>query len=94
MIVVGATSMIFAGAHYWHRNIHLKAAFLFGASGIGVSYLGSYLTRLFPDRLLFGAFAALMVIVGFAMLRQRPEPKGETHCSAGPCLLSDLSSES
>lgn len=87
LVVVGATSMIGAGAHYWRGNIHLKAALLFGASGVVGSYLGSYLTHLFSERLLLAGFAALMLIVGFAMLRQRPAPEGETRCSAGPCLL-------
>ena len=87
LVVVGATSMIGAGAHYWRGNIRLKAALLFGASGIVGSYLGSYLTHLFSDRLLLGGFAALMVVVGLAMLRQRPAPEGKTRCSVGPCLL-------
>jgi len=87
LVVVGATSMIGAGAHYWRGDLHLKAALLFGASGVVGSYLGSYLTQLFSDRLLLVGFAALMVIVGFAMLRQRPAPEGETRCSTGPCLL-------
>ena len=75
MRIIGAAISIF------------RAALLFGASGVVGSYLGSYLTHLFSDRLLLAGFAALMVIVGFAMLRQRPAPEGETRCSVGPCLL-------
>jgi uncharacterized membrane protein YfcA len=88
LIVVGATSLIGAGAHYWRGNFHLQTAFLFGASGIVGSYTGSYLTHLFSDRVLLGIFAALMVIVGSAMLRQRPQAEESTRCSTGRCLVS------
>jgi hypothetical protein len=66
-----ATSIIGAVAHDWRGNNNVNGALLFGVSGIAGSFLRSYLTDFFSDRPLLGVFAALMVIVGFARLRQR-----------------------
>ncbi|HEX6175360.1 MAG TPA: sulfite exporter TauE/SafE family protein [Candidatus Binatia bacterium] len=78
-----ATSIIGAVAHYWRGNNNVNGGLLFGVSGIAGSFLGSYLTDFFSDHPLLGVFAALMVIVGFAMLRQRIEPGYGTRCSVG-----------
>jgi hypothetical protein len=72
LAIVGITSLLGAYMHYRSRNYHLRATVLLGMTGVAGAYLGSGGTRLVAERTLMLIFAAVMVIVGAAMLRSRP----------------------
>jgi len=86
MVVVGGTSLIGAVLHYGRGNFNAKAALLFGTGGVVGSYFGSYLTHLFSERALLAIFAALMLLVGAAMLREKPESDRAERCYVWRCL--------
>jgi uncharacterized membrane protein YfcA len=56
---------------------------VFGAAGIGAAFAGAAVNRLLPDRVLLGAFAVLMLVVGAMLLRGRPEPRGACEVPGG-----------
>lgn len=87
MVVVGGTSLIGAVLHGRKGNFHVKAAFLFAATGIVGAYGGSFLTHLVSQRVLLEIFAALMLGTGIAMVRRRPESEEQRQCRFWPCLL-------
>jgi uncharacterized membrane protein YfcA len=86
LAIVGITSLLGAYMHYRCRNYHLRATALLGMTGVAGAYLGSGGTRLVGERTLLLIFAAVMVIVGAAMLRSRPVGLGSDDCSPARCL--------
>jgi len=86
MVVVGGTSLVGAALHFWRGNFNSKAALLFAAGGIFASYLGSYLTHLVSEHTLLGMFAGLMLVVGMAMLRDRPVAEVSERCFVARCM--------
>jgi uncharacterized membrane protein YfcA len=87
VVVVGGTSLLGAGLHWRNGNFHIKAAFLFAATGVIGAYAGSFLTRLVSQRVLLGIFAALMLVTGIAMIRKRSEKMDQQQCRFWPCLI-------
>jgi uncharacterized protein len=87
MVVVGGTSLLGAVLHWWKGNFHTKATLLFAATGIAGAYGGAFLTHLISQQMLLGSFAALMLVTGIAMLRDRPERSVQQRCRVWPCLL-------
>lgn len=86
MVVVGGTSAVAAVAHARRGCFHGKAAALFAATGMVSAYLGSFLTNAVAERTLMLIFAALMLVVGTAMLRERRERPPAAQCRTTPCL--------
>ena len=87
MVVVGGTSLVGAAFHWRKGNFHTKAAILFAATGVAGAYGGSFLTHMVSQRALLGLFAALMLVTGIAMVRNRSEKKDQGQCRFWPCLL-------
>jgi uncharacterized membrane protein YfcA len=87
MVVVGGTSLVGAGLHFWRGNFNVKAALVFAASGTIAAYFGSYLTPMVSQRLLLGFFAAIMLAAGLPMVRGQAMWQGETKCHVGRCLV-------
>lgn len=71
LAVVGATSLVGTGLHYWRGTVKVKTGILFSISGGVGAYFGSYITYLIPSAALLFLFAVLMVIVGLLMLIKR-----------------------
>jgi uncharacterized membrane protein YfcA len=78
LAIVGATSLLAGALHRRGGRVDLRVAAIFGATGMVGSFLGSRLTHLVAEPVLMLAFAALMVVVGAAMLAgfsDRLEPR-------------------
>ena len=86
LVVVGGTSLIAFGAQLRRRDFHAKAAALFATTGMLASYFGSALTDAVSEDALLLMFAALMLVVGLAMLRERPERPAAAQCRTWPCI--------
>jgi uncharacterized membrane protein YfcA len=76
LAVVGATSLIGAMLHARHGAVDFKSGLLFGGTGMVGALLGSRLTHLFSPSGLLLSFAALMLVVGAAMLVRKPKAAG------------------
>jgi uncharacterized membrane protein YfcA len=86
LVVVGGTSLAAFGARLRRGDFHTKAAVLLAATGMLASYLGSSLTDAVSEPVLLLIFAALMLVVGLAMLRERPERPAAAQCRTVPCI--------
>jgi hypothetical protein len=73
LAIVGGTSAVGALLHHREGWVRLRAALWFGLCGLPGAYLGAHLSHWVPDWALMLAFAALMLVVGAAMLRPAPE---------------------
>lgn len=87
LAIVGGTSLAGSYLHYREQNFHLKAASLFGISGIVGAYFGGMLTHFVPAPILMLSFAALMVVVGILMLVGRPKRDWQNDCQVWRCLV-------
>lgn len=87
MVVVGVPSLLGAILHGQKGNLHAKAALLFATTGMAGAYGGSYLTHFVSQRVLLGIFAALMFVVGLAMIRGGHKSEAQRRCRVWPCLL-------
>ncbi|WP_199434660.1 sulfite exporter TauE/SafE family protein [Qaidamihabitans albus] len=63
-------------------EVRWRVAAVFGAAGTIVAFAGAAVNRALPPRLVLGAFAVVLVVVGVRMLRS-PEPRG------GACAMVD-----
>jgi uncharacterized membrane protein YfcA len=86
LVIVGGTSLVAFGARLRHGHVHAKAAALFAVTGMAASYVGSSLTDAVSERVLLLIFAVLMLAVGVAMLRDRPERPATAQCRTLPCI--------
>jgi len=86
LAIVGGTSAVGAFLHHRHGRVRLRAALGFSLCGLAGAYGGARLSHLVPERILLLAFAALMLVVGAAMLRPAPEAL-EPHAPAGLAAL-------
>jgi hypothetical protein len=86
LVVVGGTSLVAAAMHRRRGHFHAKAAALFAGTGMVAAYFGSSLTDAVSERALLLTFAALMLVVGAAMLRERPERPAAVQCRTLPCI--------
>ena len=76
LAVVGATSLGGALVHARAGRVDLRAAVLFGGTGMIAAPIGAQATHLVAPRVLLLLFAALMIVVGGLMLRgRRPAPE-------------------
>jgi uncharacterized membrane protein YfcA len=74
LVIVGITAAAAAAGHARAGRVRWRAGTVFGAVGVGASFLGSYLNRMVDPNLLLLAFAALMIIAAVALLRQVGSP--------------------
>lgn len=91
LAIVGATAAAGAIASLQHGNVHVKAAAVFSATGMGGALAGSRLTHLLAPPVLMVLFAALMVIVA---ARTLAGPQSQEDCKAAcnlkPCVIAGL----
>jgi uncharacterized membrane protein YfcA len=73
LFVVGATSAVGAFQHALSGRVRVRTAAVFGGAGIVGAFAGGRINRFIPAGLLLTAFAVLMVVMAFAMLRGRKE---------------------
>mgnify|MGYP000356639128 CR=1 FL=1 len=92
LAIVGATAAAGAVAHLRAGNTHLKAALVFGASGMVGAPFGARLTPLVPTTVLMLLFACLMIAVGLRMIQRDEKAEGAPHpqCHLPKCLLAGL----
>jgi uncharacterized protein len=92
LAIVGATAAVGAGIQARAGNMNLKAALLFGTTGMVGAALGAPLTGLVPPPVLMSLFAVLMAVVGAQMMRggARGEVTESAECRVGKCGLAGL----
>lgn len=92
LAIVGATAAVGAIFKARHGEVDLKAALLFGITGMIGAAGGARLTHLVPPAVLLLLFALLMVVVGLRMLRGRSEVEtpARAECHLGKCVVSGL----
>lgn len=84
LAVVGSTAAVGAVAQLRAGNVHLKAALVFGVTGMLGAPVGARLTPLVPAPVLMLLFAALMVVVGRRMIRRGPEAEAPLNPECNP----------
>lgn len=92
LAIVGATSAFGAALQAREGNVHLKAALVFGATGMVGALGGARLTPLVPGPLLMTLFAVLMIVVGIRMAQgkaEADEPE-RAECHLAKCGLAGL----
>ena len=92
LAIVGATSAVGAAAQGRDGNVHLKAAAVFGATGMIGALAGARLTPLVPPPVLLALLSFLMIAVGLRMARGKSEA-GEppvVECHFGKCGLAGV----
>lgn len=87
LAIVGATAAVGALLNLRSGNTDLRAAAVFGVTGMVGALLGAPLTRLVPEPVLMLVFAVLMVVVGQRMLRRGEEPPAgaDLQCQPARC---------
>jgi uncharacterized membrane protein YfcA len=81
LLIVGITSLIALVPHAQAGRVRVGQGLVFGALGIVGSFAGSALSFRVPSAVLLTAFAALLLLVSFALLRRswRGGAEGTTH---------------
>jgi len=74
LLVVGVTSAVGVISHARAGRVQLRTGLLFGVAGMAGAYVGGRVAHFLPARLLLLAFAAMMGVTAFAMLRGRGRP--------------------
>ncbi len=72
LAIVGANSALGAFFHRSQGTLNWRVALIFGGTGMIFSYLAAGLSKQFSPNVLMVAFAALMLIVGIVLVRQKP----------------------
>lgn len=92
LAIVGATSAVGAVLQARAGHVHLKAAAVFGVTGMAGALGGARLTPLVPAPLLMGLLALLMIAVGLRMARGQDEAEVPQHaeCRFWKCGLAGL----
>lgn len=83
LLVVAGTAVAGVLPRLRRGEVRWRVAAVFGAAGIGAAFAGAAVNRLLPERVLLGAFAVLMLVVGATLLRGRPEPRGACEVPGG-----------
>lgn len=83
LLIVAGTAAAGVVPRLRRGEVRWRVAGVFGAAGAGAAFGGAAVNRLVPDRVLLGAFAALMLVVGATLLRGRPEPQGACEVPGG-----------
>lgn len=88
LAVVGATSAVGAILYLRNRAVQQRPMWLFAASGVPGSWLGSAGTRVVAPHALMLIFSSLMLIVGALMLRRGvTDAARDGSCDPPRCLL-------
>lgn len=76
LLFVGATAAAGVVPRLRRGEVWWPVAGVFAVAGVGATFGGAAVHRLLPERVLLGAFAALLLAVGVQLLRSQPEPRG------------------
>ncbi|MBI1281858.1 MAG: TSUP family transporter [Anaerolineaceae bacterium] len=79
LAIVGANSALGAFFHRSQGTLNWHVALIFGGTGMIFSYLAAGLSKQFAPNVLMVAFAALMLIVGIVLVRQKSATKQLEH---------------
>jgi len=79
LAIVGANSVMGAFLHNAHGALNWRVAFIFGGSGMVMSYISAGLSKQFSPILLMIAFAVLMLLIGGLMVFYRPTEGAKEH---------------
>ena len=82
LFVVGTTSAAGALQHALSGRVRVRTAAVFGGAGMAAAFVGGRVGRFIPAGFLLAAFAVLMLVMAWAMLRGRGEM--EATREAGP----------
>lgn len=74
LVVVGATAAVAVFGHARAGRVRWRTGLVFGGAGILGAYPGGLLGARLPSTVLLLAFAAMMLVTGWAMLRRRAPP--------------------
>lgn len=74
LAIVGANSALGVFFHRSQGTLNWRVALIFGGTGMIFSYLAAGLSKQFSPNVLMVAFAALMLIVGIVLVRQKSAP--------------------
>jgi uncharacterized membrane protein YfcA len=74
LIVVGAAALIGLVPHWRRGHVRLREGLLFGAAGVGGSFIGTALNRGVDPDLLLVAFSGFMIVAAVAMWRRARRP--------------------
>ncbi|MDQ3885786.1 MAG: sulfite exporter TauE/SafE family protein, partial [Actinomycetota bacterium] len=83
LLIVAGTAAAGVVPRLRRGEVRWRVAGVFGAAGIGAAFGGAVVHRLLPERVLLGAFAVLMLLVGATLLRGGPEPQGACEVPGG-----------
>ncbi|MBX9686878.1 MAG: sulfite exporter TauE/SafE family protein [Candidatus Obscuribacterales bacterium] len=72
LLIIGLASLLAGWSHFRNRNILLKPALIFGATGTPGALAGARMAELVPDSIQLAAFAVLLSVVALFMLSKRP----------------------
>ncbi len=75
LAIVSANSALGAFFHRSQGTLNWRVALIFGGTGMIFSYLAAGLSKQFSPNVLMVAFAALMLIVGMVLVRQKSAPQ-------------------
>ena len=81
LAIVGGTSLVGAFLRFRRGSFHAKATMLFSISGMIGAYFGASLTHLVSQTALMLIFSGLMLVVGMAMLSEKPKSTGNRETS-------------
>lgn len=70
LLVVGFAALVGVVPHWRKGNVRLCAGLVFGAAGVGGSFVGTALNHGVDEDVLLLAFSMFMVVAGVAMLRR------------------------
>lgn len=74
LIVVGVTSLASVVQHHRAGNVDWRTGLVFGGAGMVGAYAGGYVAEWFPEQVLLGLFALMMLATAAAMFRGRKAP--------------------
>lgn len=79
LLIVGVTSLVAVIPHARKGCVRPRIGFAFGVSSMATAFVAARISSHIPPVILLLAFAALMGIVGTAMLRARPAASASRH---------------
>jgi uncharacterized membrane protein YfcA len=74
LFVVAVTSVVSTAFRVRRREVLWRVAAVFAATGLLGGVAGGMVGRFFPEPVLTGLFAAIMIVTAIAMMRRRREP--------------------
>ncbi len=88
LMVVGTTSAVAVVPHTRAGRVMWRAGLLFGAAGMAGALLGGRMSRQLPAKAILVAFAALMLVTAYKMLRGKPASyEGAARVTQAPLAL-------